>query len=344
MKTLKNLYPEITEYKNLYLAFKNAAKGKRWKPYVEQFKINLERELFQLQDELRSKTYQPGHYYNFYITEPKRRLVSAAPFRDRVVHHAICNIIEPVYDKIFIYDSYACRKEKGQHKAADRFTKFCRANKYVYKCDIQKYFPSIDHEILFSILKRKIKDHELLWLLKCIIQSGKDILKDEYIVHWYPGDDLLSPVERNRGLPIGNLTSQFLANVYLNELDYFVKFMLRCHYYIRYMDDFVIFSNSKTELRKIREEIINYLATLRLSVHPKKDNIFPVTQGTDFMGYRIFQTHRRLRKSNIKIFIKRMKIFQEKYKAGTINFQSINQSVQSWIGHACHADTWYLRK
>jgi len=144
MKTAKNLYPKIIEFKNLYLAFKKAAKGKFWKPYVDYFKVNLEKELLLLQSELVSKTYQPGDYYNFYITEPKRRLVSAAPFRDRVVHHAFCNIIEPIYEKIFIYDSYACRKRKGQHKAADRFTEFCRKNKYVFKCDIQKYFPSFD--------------------------------------------------------------------------------------------------------------------------------------------------------------------------------------------------------
>jgi len=344
MKTIKNLYPEILEFKNLYCAFKKAAKGKKWKPYVEQFKVNLEKELFQLQEDLRFKTYQPGKYYNFYITEPKRRLISAAPFRDRVVHHAICNIIEPIYDKIFIYDSYACRKGKGQHKAADRFTQFCRKNKYVFKCDIQKYFPSIDYEILLSLLKRKIKDNDLIWLFNNIIQSGTHILKDEYIVQWYPGDDLLSPAERQRGLPIGNLTSQFLANIYLNELDYFVKFILCCRYYIRYMDDFVILSNSKTELWQMRDEIIKYLTTLRLSPHPKKNHIFPVTQGTDFMGYRIFPTHRRLRKSNIRIFIKRMKKFQQEYKQGAVDFKTINQSVQSWIGHAGHADTWHLRE
>lgn len=344
MKTVKNLYPKISELKNLYNAFKKATKGKKWKPYVDQFKINLEKELFQLRDDLFSKTYQPGEYYNFYITEPKRRLVSAAPFRDRVVHHAICNILEPIYEKIFIYDSYACRKGKGQHQAADRFTEFCRKNRYVFKCDIQKYFPSIDHQIQLKILRRKIKDNNLLWLLEKILKSGKDILADEYIMQWYPGDDLISPLERPRGLPIGNLTSQFMANIYLNELDYFVKFVLRCHFYIRYMDDFVILSNSKAELWEIRERIIEFLTTLRLSVHPKKNHIFPVTQGTDFMGYRIFPTHRRLRKSNLKIFTKRMKRFQQLYRAGKIDLPSIQQSIQSWIGHASHADTWHLRK
>lgn len=344
MKTVKNLYPPIIEFKNLYLAFTKAAKGKTWKPYVEQFKINLEGELFQLQHDLSSKMYQPGDYYNFYITEPKRRLVSAAPFRDRVVHHAICNIVEPIYEKIFIFDSYACRKGKGQHKAADRYTEFCRKNKYVLKCDIQKYFPSIDHQILLALLKRKIKDTDVLWLFEKIIKSGKDILQDEYIVNWYPGDNLLTPIERDRGLPIGNLTSQFLANIYLNELDYFIKFILGCRYYIRYMDDFVVLSQSKAELWRIRKEIINFLDGLRLSLHPKKNRIFPVTQGTEFMGYRIFPTHRRLKKDNIKRFVKRMKSFQQQYKSGEIDWQSINQSVQSWIGHAKHADTFHLRE
>ncbi len=344
MKTVKNIYPALTELKNLYLAFKKASKGKRWKPYVEQFKVNLEKELWQLQYELQTKTYQPGAYYNFYISEPKRRLVSAAPFRDRVVHHAICNILEPIYEKIFIFDSYACRKTKGQHKAADRFTKFSRLNKYVLKCDIQKYFPSIDHEILLTIMKRKIKDDKVIWLLETILNSGKDILNNEYIVHWFPGDDLLTPVEKRRGLPIGNLTSQFMANIYLNELDYFVKFVLRGEFYIRYMDDFVVLSNSKAELWQFRKEIIRFLNSLRLALHPQKNKIFPVTEGTDFMGYRIFPSHRRLRKANIKTLIKRLKHFQQLYKEGRIALPTIQQSLQSWIGHAGHADTWRLRE
>ncbi len=344
MKTIKNIYPQVTDFKNLFSAFIKAAKGKKWKPYVDYFKVNLEKELLLLQEELKQKSYQPGEYHNFFINEPKRRLISAAPFRDRVVHHAICNIIEPVYDKIFIYDSYACRKGKGQHRAADRFTHFCRKNKYVLKCDIQKYFPSIDHDILLSIIKRKIKDKDVIWLMQTLLESGKDIQQQEYVVQWFPNDNLLTPTERERGLPIGNLTSQFLANVYLNELDYLVKFNLRCKYYIRYMDDFIVLSNSKSHLWDVRKEIIGLLNNLRLRLHPKKNKVFPVAQGTDFMGYRIFPSYRRLRKSNIKLFIRRMKKFQQGYKEGAIDLATINQSVQSWIGHAGHANTWHLRE
>ena len=223
MKTYKHLYPQVVALENLQRAYVQASKGKRRYGYVDRFAFGLERELFQLQRELQEKTYRPGPYHNFYITEPKHRLVSAAPFRDRVVHHALCNAIEPIYEWMFIYGSYACRVGKGQHRAADRYTEFCRKNRYVFKCDVEKFFPSVDHAILLDILRRRLKDKDLMGLVETILWSGRDVLKEEYVMRWFPGDDLLTPLSRDRGLPIGNLTSQFFANVYLNELDHFVK-------------------------------------------------------------------------------------------------------------------------
>ena len=168
MKTYNGLYTQIYSFENLWKAADQAQQGKRFQELVARFNLNRERELFKLQDELQTQTYKPGAYHEFTIYEPKKRMISAAPYRDRVIHHTLCNIIEPIFERIFIFDSYACRVSKGTHKAVDRFTEFCRKNRYVLKADISKYFPSIDHEILKSLIRRKIrirKHYGLLTLL-----------------------------------------------------------------------------------------------------------------------------------------------------------------------------------
>lgn len=162
MKRHGNLFSQITSFENLYLASRKARKGKRLNDNVISFEKNIEEGLFKLQEELISKTYMPGAYREFIIYERKPRKISAAPYRDRVVHHALCNVIEPIFEKTFIYDSYACRKDKGTHKAVDRFTEFCRKNKYVLKTDLKKYFPSIDHEILFAKIKKPTSGDTIL--------------------------------------------------------------------------------------------------------------------------------------------------------------------------------------
>jgi retron-type reverse transcriptase len=220
MKRYGNLYLQITDFGNLVLAARQAQKGKRFRENVLQFNYNLESELAKIKYELESKTYQPGRYKTFEICEPKRRLISAAPYRDRVVHHALCNIIVPIFEKTFISDSYANRLGFGTHRALYRFTNFARSNSYILQCDIKKYFPSINHEILKFLLRRKLKCQDTLWLLDTIIDSSNP---QESVIDYFPGDDLLSPLQPNKGLPIGNLTSQFFANVYLNSLDHFVK-------------------------------------------------------------------------------------------------------------------------
>ncbi len=310
---------------------------------VGRFDLHLERNLVQLQKQLATKTYKPGAYRSFYVHDPVRRLVSAAPFPDRVVHHALCKVIEPIFESRFIYDSYACREGKGTHRAVRRFGDFMRKNAYVLKADILKYFPSIDHVILRDILGKRIADQDVLWLIEVILESGKGILEGEYVMQWFPGDDLFAAC-RPRGLPIGNLTSQFFANVYLNELDYFVKFELRHPYYIRYCDDFVLFGQAKRELHQVKEEIARFLERLRLRLHPKKTLVQPVDIGTDFLGYRHYPTHIRVRKDNVKRFVHRLQKKQRLYQQGMIHARDIQPSVQSWIAHARHANSYRLRQ
>ena len=210
---------------------------------VATFHFDLERQLNRLQDELRDKTYRPGPYRTFEIHEPKRRMISAAPYRDRVVHHALVNVLEPIYEKTFIADSYACRKGKGTHSAVQRGHEFARRYRYVLKADIQKFFPSLDHEICKELVARKIKDKQVIWLVAQIIDHSNP---QEEVLNFFPGDDLFTPGERRRGIPIGNQTSQFFANVYLDPLDHFVKDRLGIKGYVRYVDDILVFSDDKS--------------------------------------------------------------------------------------------------
>ena len=341
MKTFKNLYPQICSFGNLLLAAKKAAKGKRLKENVARYFVDFEKNILRLQRELLTHSYHPGGYRHFTVYESKKRLISAAPFKDRVVHHALCNIIEPLFERSFIFDSYACRKGKGTHRAVERFSHFAKKNQYVFKCDIRKYFPSIDHQILLRMFERKIKDDNTLALINTIIDSI-DLIDGDTV--YFENDDFFAPIERRRGLPIGNQTSQFFANVYLDGFDHFIKEKLHCKYYIRYVDDFVVFGNDKTHLHTIQEQVKHYLSTLRLKIHPHKSQIFPVEQGTDFLGYRIFPSYRLIRKSNVKRFRRKLRRFQKDYASGRMQFIEINQRIQSWVGHAIWADSYNLRR
>jgi len=343
MKTYKNLYPKIYDFDNLYWAFREARKGKRRKEPVAAFEVDLEPNLWRLHEELVAQTYRPGPYHHFYIYEPKRRLISAAPFRDRVLHHALCRVIEPIFDRTFIYDSYACRVGKGNHRAVERCSQFARRHAYVLKCDIVKFFPSIDQAILRDLLARRIADAQTLWLIDLILASGVGVLESEYAMHYFPGDDLFAAC-RPRGLPIGNLTSQQWANVYLNPLDHFVKRELRCGSYVRYCDDFLLFHDDKRQLHRWRAEIADFLQTLRLTLHEGKSAVFPLRLGVEFVGFRVFPTHRRLRRQNVHRAFRRMEDLQEAYLAGDIPLDRVSASVQSWIAHSRYASTYGLRR
>lgn len=344
MKTYKNLWKKFISYENLYLASIKSQKGKRWKSTTLQFNDNIESELIKLQVELNSGEYNPGAYRSFTIREPKERVIFAAPYRDRIVHHALMNILEPIWEPRLYYHSYACRVNKGSHKALDVCQSFLRKNKYVLKCDIQKYFPSIDHKVLKKIIKNKIADPQLLNLLDLIIDSSPNEISKEVPICYFDGDNLLTPIERRKGIPIGNLTSQFFANIYLNELDSWVKNHQKMKFYIRYMDDFIIFHKSKQVLNKLRLTIIEFLAILRLKLHEKKQQVFPIKNGVPFLGFHIYYTHRRLLISNIRLFKKRMKKKQIKFTNGEISLLETRHSIMAWLGHSSHGNTYNLRK
>jgi retron-type reverse transcriptase len=360
VKTYKHLYPQICAFETLYAAFRQARKGgKRKKPEVAAFEYHLEPELLRLSDELRTRTYRPGPYHHFYIYERKKRKISAAPFRDRVVHHALCQVIEPLWETRFIHDSYACRVGKGTHRAADRAQAFARQYAYCLKCDIRQFFPSIDHAILKDMLGRIIADADVNWLIAQILHSGEGVLASEYTMQYFPSDDPstlrstqgragsgqgLWAALRPRGLPIGNLTSQFWANVYLNPLDHFVKRELKCPAYLRYSDDFLLFHDDKARLHRWREAVMAFTADLRLTLHANKSVIFPTRDGVEFVGYRIFPHYRRLRKDNVHAFARRLRRLRDAYHEGTMTLDEVSQSVQSWVAHAAHADTYRLRE
>lgn len=336
------MYPQITNFENLYMAWRKARKGKRNKSTVATFQQNLDNELILLHDELQSQTWQSGGYRSFTVHEPKRRKISASLFRDRVVHHALCNIIEPIYERKFIFDSYANRNGKGTHKALDRCTHYMRRYKYVLQYDIQQFFPAIDHEILKSILAKTIACEPTLALCNKIIDSGIGVLSEEYDMCYFPDDDLFA-TERPRGLPIGNLTSQFWANVYMNELDQFVKHQLKCKGFVRYVDDFLLFADDKPTLHRWRNEIISFLQSLRLTIHKERAQPKPVTHGIPFLGFTVYPTHRRLKRSNGVHYRRRLKSLYRRFKTGEITREKARASVMAWLGHVQHGDTYNLR-
>lgn len=343
MKTYRHLYPQVWAFKNLYAAYRAARKGKRGKASVAAFEFNQEEELFRLQAELRDKTYQPGPYVSFFVHDPKRRLISAAPFRDRVVHHALCRVIEPIFEARFIHDSYACRVGKGTHRALDRCQAFARRHRYVLQCDVKQFFPSVDHAILRTRLAHWIADDDVLWLIHRILESGIGVLEEEYEMAWFPGDDL-SAAWRPRGLPIGNLTSQFWANVYLDPLDQFIKRELKVRPYVRYCDDLLLFADDKARLHAWRQAVIEYLAGLRLRLHEARAQVFPVTEGIPFLGFRVYPDHRRLKRNKGIAFGRRWRALVQAYAAGQLERDRLEASLQGWVAHARHGDTFGLRR
>ena len=335
------VFKQLSSFSNLLEAFSKAAQGKRRKPAVVAFESGLEPELLLLSQELRSGTYRPGPYRAFKIYDPKERTISAAPFRDRVVHHALCNLIEPLFEKTFVFDSYANRVGKGTHRGIRRCHKYLRQYRYVLKADIRKYFPSIDQTILKQLIADKIHCKQTLDLAFLILDNSNP---QEEVLEYFEGDGLFTPHERRRGLPMGNLTSQFFANIYLSPLDHFVKENLRLPY-VRYVDDFVLFSNDRTELEAARQRIADFIGQhLRLRLHPKKTQISPCEKGITFLGQRVFRTHRLLRKPNVRRFYKRLRKRLRDFRNGKLHPDKLEAQLNSWLGHAKQADTHRLRE
>lgn len=330
MTNLSDIWGKIASFESLHAGYQKARRGKRFEDETIRFGNNLEEELISLLDELKSGAYHTGKYRRFYIHEPKLREIAALPFRDRVVQHALVAAIEPIVGKEFIFDSYACQAGKGTHAGADRLTTYLRqahrkwTSTYILKADISKYYASVDHTILIDLFHKKIDCPRTMQLIEDIIYSWNE--------------------EVGCGIPIGNLTSQLFANLYLNELDHFVKDDLRSEMYIRYMDDFVLLGPDKIRLRQDCYTIETFLVDrLRLFLNNRTD-IFCEAQGVNFLGYRIWRTHRLLRKSSVRRMKRKLRAFARNYTTGEIESKKIQASIMSWLGHAKHANTYNLRK
>ncbi len=349
---IKSIYEQICGSKNLYQAAKNTLlRGRRFKTEGAKFQFNLEYNILRLQGELRKQTYKHGKYNEFKVYEPKERTVLAAPVRDRVVHHAIIDVVEPLIDPKFIETSYACRKGKGTHKAIKKAQKYLNACDYALHLDVVKYFPNINHNVLKNILHHYIADEKVLWLFDEIINSTTDkkvlnLKKQVALPSLFSAlpefaEDAQSQA---KGLPIGNLSSQFLANLYLNEVDRFVKHQLKCRYYIRYMDDMVFFDNSKQHLQEIEKAVRTYCQIeLKLSLHHTSGAV-KYTRGLTFLGFRIFRHHRRIKSQAVKRYLRNQKRNWNKVSNGVMTVEKALECHAVWNAHAKNADTFLLRQ
>jgi RNA-directed DNA polymerase len=335
-----HLIDGIANFGALHAAAKRAVIGKRKKPGASAFFANLERELLSLERQLRDGTYRPGRYVTIEVNDPKKRLVSAAPFRDRVVHHALCDVIQPTFEASFIDNSYANRKGKGTHRAIDVYEGYRNRHAYVLRCDIFRYFPAIDHAILKADIRRRIACKWTLWLVDLIVDRSN---AQEPVNLHYPGDDLFAPYERRRGLPIGNLTSQFFANLYLDRFDHFVTEVLRAPY-VRYVDDFALFHDNSAVLSQWRARIDHFLEGRRLRLHPDKTEIVATAEPARFLGFVLHaNSGRMLPEDNVRRFRNRLRGLRDSWRAGVTERGAIDSRIRAWIAHASHADTWRLR-
>lgn len=318
MKRHGDLYRKIISEENLKLAYQKSRKGKAWQRNVKEIDQRQEYYLSELLHILQNKEYKTSQYETKMIYEPKFRTIYILPYYpDRILQHAIMNVLEPIWDKLFIYDSYACRQGKGQHKGSLRCMQFVKRNKYCLKCDISKFYPSVNHEKLLKIIKRKIKCKDTLVLLEEIINS----------------------IEGESNVPIGNYLSQWFGNLYMNELDQLIKHKYHIKDYIRYCDDFLLFSNSKEKLNQMKL-IIEKFITEQLKMKLSKCDLFPVTQGVDFLGYRHFpQGYILLRKTTAKRVKKRLKSLFWKVKHKKISKESAISTISSTKGWLRWANT-----
>jgi len=336
-----HLFDTFVTFPALRRAAQRAIRGKRKKPGAARFQFGLERELLRLERELRDGTYRTGRYVEIQLTKPKRRLVSAAPFRDRVVQHALMDVVAPLFEQGFIGNSFANRIGKGTHRAIAAYEYYRDRHKFVLRCDIFRFFPSVDHQILKRDLRRRLSCAPTLRLMDMIIDGSNP---QEPVHLHFPGDDLFSPFERRRGLPIGNLTSQFSANVYLDPLDHFCTEVLAAPY-VRYVDDFALFSNDPEVLRAWRERIERFLEGRRLKLHPRKTQIQPTDAPSEFLGLVLHADGKRaLPEANVQAFKGRLKGMIAAKNARTMPDQTIRQRLDSWAAHADHAHTRALKR
>jgi RNA-directed DNA polymerase len=347
-------------FANLHQAYLDCRKRKYSKINHLRFAENLEFNLLKLEEELQNRTYKPGQSIAFVVQKPKIREIFAADFRDRVVHHLLYNYLGPYYERIFIFDSWACRKNKGTHKAVARTQQFAVrlqrererereisagfASHYL-KMDIKSFFTSINQEILYELVKKKIKNEEILWLTRIIIfhdpahDVPPKIQSQISLFALLPPEKSLFTVACGKGLPIGNLTSQFLANIYLNELDQFVKHTLRAKYYVRYVDDLVILDGSREKLEYYQNEIGRFVSEkLDLVAHPQKQFIRPISCGIDFVGYVIRPEYILIRRRVVGDWRRKLEILS------SLDKKECFQVMASYLAHAKWANAYQLKK
>lgn len=327
---MNNLYERIIAYDNLQAGYRKAMEGqKKFKKDAVLFTMYDDLNMVRLWQDLKYGRYRMGKYICFKVYEPKERIVYAPRVRDKIVQFAVHNIIKEIYDKTFIKHSYACQDDRGTLAAVNQLQKNLRTCARIYedawivKFDVSKYFYSINHSILKKLLRKKITCKKTLWLLDLIIDSSPD----------------------RAGIPLGNITSQDFANIYLNELDQYVKRFLQVRYYVRYMDDAVIIVNSREKAVEIKKKIEEFVAEhLDLQANPKKTQIFPIKQGVNAYGYKIYTTHRLIREESKRAMKRRIKAMDRKLKSGDLELRKVRQAVDSWLGHARHSNSFNLAK
>lgn len=355
------MFEQICTFESLLAAYGKARLDNRYKQSVCAFSFALEQNIFRLRWELQTDHYVPRPYTYFTLHEPKIRKIAAPDFRDRVIQHALVAVIQPLFEKQFILDSYACRKDKGTHFAVRRVKKFLMAARskhgkqvpmYVLQCDIRKFFQSISWNTLLTIIGKTITCPKTSALICTIVTTHTPLPAHTAISPQLSlfsanthADDASISVAARTGVPIGNLTSQLFANIYLNELDHFIKDSLRVHWYARYMDDFLILHHDRTYLATLRDTIREYLRTeLQLSLHPKKLTIKNTSTGVPFVGYRIFYDHVLVRGNTLRRIERTYRARVRQVKHGHVSAQKLAETKASIIGHLKHANTYGLTK
>jgi retron-type reverse transcriptase len=336
MKRVGNLWPRLVSWDNLLLAHHQSRRGKRGRPEVARFERDLEPELIALQRELEAGEYRHGPYRLRTITEPKTRVIAASPYRDRVVHHALCQVIEPVVARGFVHDSYACRAGKGTHRALDRYRAHARRFPFLLQGDVQQFFPSVDHEVLLGLIARKLKDRRVLALCAEILGSYDSGRAPRYA----PGDDLLAVVDRRVGLPIGNLTSQLFANVMLDPLDHLLQETLRLPGYVRYCDDFCAFAGDKPQLWEAKAAAREHLRSLRLRLHEQKTVVRLAAEPVRFLGFVLRSDGRvRVARQSVHRFRRRLAALRRRPPFSAAGKARAEAAVQGWLAHARYAQS-----
>ena len=329
---------DVVDWSNLVSAFRAAARGKRHREVVAQFEVNLGTELLSLHDELATQRYEPRPYRHFVVHEAKRRVISAAHFRDRVVHHALVRQTLPAIEAHFSPASYANRVGFGTHRAIHAFQYYAQIFRFVLRMDIVQHFPSLDHRILQERLQSYFPDPGIGWLIDTILSNKTAAPRARTSPIRFPGDKLLSGM-RPRGLPIGNLTSQVWSNVYLTPLDHEIRAQFPNVGYIRYVDDFALFSNTKSELWRAKRTVCERLESYRLKIHSEQAQVFPTTKGVPWLGCVIWSSHRRIKARKVRHFTRRLRDRIRAYLEGQISFAELQATVEGFSAHAAHTDS-----